>query len=111
MWERCRRRAKEANGALDGKIVGSLEGLFRVWDHVKRKHEVARVSLLSVRGSSKPCGKEGMVHIECRSARRRIHIVRIADIEGMAYLIGVKQDSVWLVNNRIDLNTWNEVYY
>jgi len=46
-----------------------------------------------------------MVRMECRRAGRRLHIVRIEDIEGIVHLIGVKQESVWLENNRIDLNT------
>lgn len=50
-------RYKEANGELDVKIVGGLKGLFRLWDHVKREHEVDMVSILSVRESRKP-GRE-----------------------------------------------------
>jgi len=107
---RRRGRSKDANGELDGRIVGSLEGLFRVRDHVNREHEVALVSLLSVWGSSKPGGEEGLVRMEGGNAGRRLNVVRIADVEGMAHLIGGKQDSVWLVNNRIDVNTWNELY-
>jgi len=110
VWVRCRGRSKAANGELDGRIVGKLGGLFSVWDHVNKVHEVALVSLLSVRGSRKPRGDEGMVRMECRNTGKELRIVQIGDIEGMAHLIGVKRDRVWLVNNRIDLNTWNELY-
>jgi len=103
-------RSKDTNGELDGRIVGSLEVLFRVRDHVNREHEVALESLLSVRRSSKLGAEEGMVRMERGNVGRRLNVVQIADVEAMAHLIGVKQDSVWLVNNRIDLNTWNELY-
>jgi len=99
VWVRRRGRSKDANGELDRRIVGSLEGLFTVRDYVNREHEVALVSLLSVWGSSKLGREEGMVRMERGNAGRWLNIVRIADIEGMAHLIGVKQDSVWLVNN------------
>jgi len=28
----------------------------------------------------------------------------------MLHLIPVKENGLWLVNNRIDFNTWNELY-
>ncbi|KAF8427092.1 hypothetical protein BGX38DRAFT_1278843 [Terfezia claveryi] len=96
--------------AQNGKIVGRLEGLLSVRDHVNRVYEVALVLLLQVRGSKKPGGDEGMVRMERGNTERKLHIVRIGDIEGMAHLIGLKEDSVWLMNNRIDMNTWNELY-
>jgi len=110
VWVRHREHSKEANGELNGKVVGTLERLFRVWYHVKREHEVALVSIPWVWGSSKPGREEGIFRIEHRSACRRLHIVWIADIEGIAHLIEVKQHSMCLVNNRIDLNIWNKLY-
>jgi len=41
---------------------------------------------------------------------KRTHMVRIADIEGMAHVIPLEKGKLWLVNNRIDLITWNELY-
>ena len=38
------------------------------------------------------------------------HVVRIADIEGMAHLIPWEPGVRWLVNNRIDLQTWDDMY-
>jgi len=63
VWMRHRGRTKAANGELDGKIAGKLEGLFSVRDRIDMMHEVVLVSLLSLRGSSKPGGGEGMVHM------------------------------------------------
>jgi len=79
-----------ANGELDGRIVGKLGGLFSVWAYVNKVHEVALVSLLSVWGSRKPGGVEGMVRMECRNTGKELWIVQIGDIEGMVHLIGLK---------------------
>ncbi|KAF8434266.1 hypothetical protein BGX38DRAFT_1275618 [Terfezia claveryi] len=107
---RCRVCSEAANGELDGKIVGRLEGLLSVWDHVNRVNKVALVLLVWVRDSKKPGRDEEMVPMEYGNAGRKLQIVWIGDIEGMAHLIGLKEDSVWLVNNRIDINTWNKLY-
>jgi len=110
VWVRHRGRTKAANRELDGKIVGKLEGLFSVRDRIDMMHEVALVSLISLRASSKPGGEEGMVRMGRGNAGRKLRIMPIGDIEGMAHLIGLKQDSLWLVNNQIDLNSWNELF-
>ena len=38
------------------------------------------------------------------------HSMRISDIEGMAHLIMLEKGKIWLVNNWIDFNMWNELY-
>jgi len=45
--------------------------------------------------------------MELMDGERGFHVIRIADIEGMAHLIPLEKNRVWLVNNRIDFNTWN----
>ena len=37
-------------------------------------------------------------------------VVRIIDVEGMAHLIPVDPNKLYLVNNRIDMDTWNDIY-
>ena len=37
-------------------------------------------------------------------------VVPIAKIEGFAHLILLKPGESWLVNNRVDLETWNAIY-
>ena len=37
-------------------------------------------------------------------------IIPIAKIEGIAYLIPLEPEQSWLVNNRIDIETWNMLY-
>ena len=112
VWVRQRERGpvELQFGQLDGKMVGRLEGLFSVQEATDKVHEVALVALLRLRGPAKPCGEEGMIRVEYREGREMMHIVRIGDIEGMAHLIPLEAGRVWLVNNRIDLTTWNELY-
>ena len=52
-----------------------LKGLFSVQDNANKEHEVALVSLLSVQGSSKPGGEDGMVQMEYGNASRKLCIV------------------------------------
>jgi len=54
-----------------------------------------------------PDGPEGMVRVR---TPLKNHLVCIGDIEGMAHLITIYPDNLYLVNNRIDVNTWNEIH-
>ena len=40
------------------------------------------------------------------------HVVRVADIEGMAHLVAVnpEREGPYLVNNRIDIHTWSDIH-
>jgi len=40
----------------------------------------------------------------------RNHIVGVADIEGIAHLLPVNPEKLYLVNNPIDVHTWNDIY-
>jgi len=94
VWVRHRGHTKAANRILDGKIVGKQDRLFSVRNRIDMMHEVAPVSLLSLRGSSKPGGEQEMVCMGCGNAGRKLWNVPIGDIEGMAHLIGLKQESL-----------------
>ena len=37
-------------------------------------------------------------------------VMCIADIEGMAYLVPIEPDKLYLLNNRIDINTLNDIH-
>ena len=91
-------------------MVARLEGLFRVRGEMGSIHEVALMMLLRLRGSARPWGEEGMVRVEKRVDGFGIHIIRIGDMEGMAHVIPLDPVKLWLVNNRIDFNSWNELY-
>jgi len=47
--------------------------------------------------------------MEWIDSKRGVHFIRISDMEGIMHLIPLEKDKVWLVNNRIDFNTWNEL--
>jgi len=91
-------------------MVGKLHELFRIWDGMHSLHEVVLVRLLRVKGSRRPHSEEGMIRMELMGREWGFHIIRIADIEGIAHQIPVEENKLWLVNNRIDFNTWNELY-
>ena len=100
----------EANGKLDGRRVGRLQELFIVQDGTDSFQQVAFVILLQLKGSGRPNHEEGMTRMEFIDRERGFHVIRIADIEGMAHLILLEKNPVWLVNNSIDFNTWNVLY-
>lgn len=112
IWVRRRQRSPPElqMGQLDGRMVGRLEGLFSVQDHTHKIHDIALITLLRLRGPAKPSGEEGMIRMEHKEEAISMHVIRISDIEGMAHLIPLEDERLWLVNNRIDLNTWNELY-
>ena len=51
-----------------------------------------------------------MVRVEQKEDGYGMHIIRIGDIEGMAHVIPLDPERLWLVNNRIDFRTWNQLY-
>jgi len=38
------------------------------------------------------------------------HVIRVADIEGIAHLVIVNPEELYLVNNRIDVYMWNDIH-
>ena len=48
VWIRYEARSIDADGKLDGRMVGKLHGLFRIWDRMHSLREVALVRLLQV---------------------------------------------------------------
>ncbi|KAF8441110.1 hypothetical protein BGX38DRAFT_1144420 [Terfezia claveryi] len=96
------------SGGLDGRVPARLNALFKLRDiAAKDTYRLAYVSLMRIVGSSTPDGPEGMVHIGLPSTD---HVIRIADIEGMAHLIPIHDEELYIVNNRIDLHTWNDIH-
>ena len=101
-------RGTKVTGGLDGKIPAKLNALFKLRDiNANRSYRLAHISLLTVVGSPTPDGPEGMVRV---GTPLKNHVVRIGDIEGMAHLITINPDNLYLVNNRIDVHTWNEIH-
>ena len=85
-----------------------MNALFKLRDiRAKTTYGLAHVSVLSVVGSPTPCGPEGMVRV---GTPNKNLVMCIADIEGMAHLVPIEPDKVYLLNNRIDINTWNDIH-
>ena len=112
-WIFVRRRPSSPNkipGSLDGRVPAQLNALFKLRDtnaHADRCHLLAHISLTKVVGSQAPDGPEGMCRVGTPMTN---HVIRISDIEGMAHLIPIEPDRLYLVNNRIDQHTWNEIH-
>ena len=102
MWWRA--KCEEGNSKLDGRTLGILQVLFRVLDGIQSVYKSAFVRLQWVKGSRKPNSEEEMSQVEWIDRERGVRFIRISDMEGMAHLIPLEKDKVWLVNNRIDFN-------
>ena len=110
-WVFVRRRRSgrsQALGSLDGRIPGQLNALFKLRDiRAKTTYQLAHVSDLRVVSSPTPRGPDGMV---CFGTPNKNLVMCIADSEGMAHLVPIEPDKLYLLNNRIDINTWNDIH-
>ena len=110
-WIFVRRRASSPNkipGSLDGRVPAQLNALFKLRDpSADHTYHLAHISLLEIIGSQIPDELEGMSRVGCPITN---HVIRMTDIEGMAHLIAIEPNQLWLVNNRIDQQTWNEIH-
>ena len=98
----------QAPGSLNGRVPVQLNSLFKLQDTLANTtYRLAHVSVLSVVGSPMPCGPEGMIRI---STPIKNHVIGITGIEGMAHLILVDPGKLYLINNRIDVHTWNNIH-
>ena len=110
-WAFVRRRRSgrsQAPGFLNGRIPRQLNALFKIRDiRAKTTFRLAHVLVLSVVGSPRPCGPEGIVRV---GTPNKNLVICIADIDGMAHLFPIEPDKLYLLNNRIDINTWNDIH-
>ena len=106
---RCKATAgTKVTGGLNALIQVKLNVLFKLQDiDANTSYRLAHISLLTVVGSPMPDGLEGMVRVVTPVKN---HVVRIGDIEGMAHLITINLDNLYLGNNRIDVHTCNEIH-
>jgi len=109
VFVRCRKARKaKSQEALDGRVPARLNVLFKLPDlHANTSYHLAHVLLLSIIGCPTPDGPEGIVRV---GLPIRSHVVAVADKEGMAHLVPVNPEELYLVNNRIDVHTWNDIH-
>ena len=67
------------------------------------------MTMLQCIGKVATQGVEGMVRIGWPTVEQSL-VVRMAQVEGMAHLIPLEPGESCLVNNRIDHQSWNNVY-
>lgn len=70
---------------------------------------MANVRPLQCIGGGAVQGAEGMLRIGWGTSEETM-VVPIGKVEGMAHLIPLDPGVSWLVNNRIDLETWDSLY-
>jgi len=71
---------------------------------------LAGVQMLSPVNSGRPSDIHSLVTVQLREDAREFTLVDIGTILSLAHLIP-EGDWRWLVNSRIDLRTFNEIYY
>ena len=102
---------EEMYGALRGRLPAKLLALFKIrnptCDGAVRR--LASVQMLSPVNSGRVSDVHGLVTVQQREDAREFTIVDVGTILGLAHLIP-EADRRWLVNNRIDLRTFNEIY-
>jgi len=110
VWVRRHRVSEKAGPtALNGHIPARLNTLYKLGDKAGEIYRLAHVTMLQAIGGGKVQGPEGMLRVGWVTPDVGT-VVRIRQIEGMAHLIPLEPNESWLVNNRIDLETWNTMY-
>jgi len=98
-------------GALIGRLLAKLVALLKIReyrsDHIVRP--VAGIQMLTPVNSRRLSDQHGLVTVLMREYAQRCTIVGIWTILSLAHLIQ-EEDRRWLINSRIDLRTFNEVY-
>ena len=97
-------------GALRGHLPAKLVALFKIrdcsQDTVRR---LAGVQMLSPVNSGRPSDIHSLVTVQLREDARKFTLVDIGTILSRAHLIP-EGDRHRVVNSRIDLRTFNEIY-
>jgi len=89
-------------------IPAMLNILFKFRDIDSYKtYRLTYISLLSIIGSPMPDWIQGMV---CVGISMKNYVVNIGDIESLAHLNSINSHNLYLVNNRIDVYTRNEIH-
>jgi len=72
-------------------------------------YRLAGVQFMSLVDSGRPSDVHGLVTVQLRDVTRELRIVDIGTIIALAHLIP-ETERRWLVNSRIHLRTFNEIY-
>jgi len=112
-WIWVQAGTEEMYGALRGRLPAKLVALLKIRDYrcdnTDTVRRVAGVQMLTPVNSGRLSDQHGLVTVQMRKDARGFTIVDIGTILSLAHLIP-EEDRRWLVNSRIDLRTFNEVY-
>jgi len=110
-WVWVQAGMEEMYGALRGHLPAKLVALLKIRDprSLDTVRRVVGVQLLTPVYSVRLSDLHGLVTVQTREDMQGFTIVDIGTILGLAHLIP-EEDRRWLVNSRIDLRTFNDVY-
>jgi len=110
-WVWVHEGTEEMYGALRGRLPAKLVALLKIRDPRPEDtvRRVAGVQLLTPVNPGRLSDLHALVTVQMREDTRGFTIVDIGTILGLAHLIP-EEHWRWLVNSRIDLRTFNEVY-
>ena len=94
--------------SLQDKLPSYLNALFTMRTPSGCVLKLAHVTLLQAMGKLTPNGPEGMYNVQ--NVPGSDWIVWLKSLEGAVHLIPLEPSGKWIVNNRIDHHTWNEVH-
>jgi hypothetical protein len=95
--------------SFSGRLPGQINAIFNLRGQDGQLYKLAHVSILQVIGNPTPKGPEGMAYVQVRQNQSGDCVVWLRSLEGVAQLIPVEPNCRWIVNNRIDYHTWNEL--
>ena len=98
-------------GALRGHLPAKFLALFKIWNPTcdSTVQRLTTIQMLSPVNSGRVSYVYGLVTVQQREDAREFTIVDVGTILGLPHLIP-EANRRWLVNNRIDLRTFNKIY-
>jgi hypothetical protein len=97
-------------GELCGRAVARLVGLFKIRDvRTEVVSRLAFVQVLDPVNGGRFHGSSGHIRVCKRRNGRDMRIIDIGVVIGQAHVVAYG-DGQWLVNHRIDLRTFNDIY-
>jgi len=109
-WVCVQASSEQMYGALRGCLPAKLVALFKIKDCSQDTVRwLAGMQMLSPVNSGRPSDIHSLVTDELREGACEFTLVDLGPILGLAHLIP-EGDRGWLVNSRIDLRTFNEIY-
>jgi len=110
-WVWVRAGTEDMYGALRGRLPAKLVTLFKIRDYrcEDRVRHLAGVQFVSAVNSVRISDVHSLVTVHMKEDAQEFTVVDIGTILGLGHLIQ-EGDRRWIVNSRIDLRTFNEVY-